>query len=348
MLQRTSRIALGALVACALAWPASAGAQSTFFSFSVTGDDGVPQALNGQTIRNMSPQLGVALGTAQSYTIAVTGPTGRPATPTPSCNSLNPAPVTYQGNGTYTATVVGYAGPLCSGTAVPEQRTFTIGAGVAIASDPNTPLLTREPDEFANVEHRLPISGNPGADTYDVRYSTNDDLMASGALKGPSRSATVDAATSTIPIRFSKPGRYTVVARARVFGGATTPWTAPLSLRVYAPFDFSSSSFPDASGPSYRLSVRLRERSARGRVRISIARRWSGKARYRSIGTARIRRGGFSRRFTMRRTGTYRIRYRFEGSATTAPGTVVERVRIRRSVRASAADARARTLTLTP
>jgi hypothetical protein len=342
---RKRRIALGALAACALAWPASASGQATpFFSFSVTGDDGVPQALNAQTLRNMSPQIGIALGTAQSYSLYVTGPAGQLVSAAPSCNSPDPMPVTYQGNGVYTVTVVGYAGPGCSGAAGMDMRTFSIGAGVAIASDPNTPLLTREPDEFANVEHRLPFTGNPGADTYDVRYSTSSRLRANGGLAGSTRTAIVDAATSTVPIRFSKPGRYTVVARARVFGGATTPWTAPLSLRVYAPFDFASSSFPDATGPSYALRVKLRERSARGRVRISVARRWTGRARYRSVGSVRIRSGGFTKRFRLAETGTYRIRYRFEGSGTTAPGTVVERVRIRRSARASAAGIASHTL----
>jgi hypothetical protein len=154
----------------------------------------------------------------------------------------------------------------------------------------------------------------------------------------------VDAATSTVPLRFSEPGRYTVIARARIFGGAATPWTDPLRIRVFAPFDFSSSSFPDARGPRYRLSVRLREETARGRVRISVARNWTGRARYRSLGSVRIRNGRFTKRFTLARTGKYRIRYRFAGSATTAPGTVTEKVRIRRTARASAAQAVRRTL----
>ena len=59
---------------------------------------------------------------------------------------------------------------------------------------------------------------------------------------------------------------------------------------------------------------RLREEAARGRVRISVARRWTGTARYRSLGTVRIRNGSFTKRFSLSQTGTYRIRYRFEGS----------------------------------
>ena len=321
-------MAIAALALAALAWPASAHA----LQVSVTGDNGQGQALTGQTIRNMAPQLVFRLAPGEAYGVAVTGPGGRPAsTAIPCSTSTDPVPITFQGNGQYTVGVSVYNNPACGGAPATQVLTFTIGAGVALASDPNTPLLTRQPGEFATVTHRLPITGNPGADTYDVRYSGNSRLTADGGLVGPSQSATVDAATSTVPMRFSEPGRYTVVARARIFGGAATPWTAPLTLRVYAPFDFASSSFPDARGPRYGLRVRLREETARGRVRISVARRWSGSARYRSLGTARIRNGGFTKRFTLNETGTYRIRYRFEGSSTTAPGTVVEKVRIRRA-----------------
>ena len=75
-----------------------------------------------------------------------------------------------------------------------------------------------------------------------------------------------------------------------------------------------------------------------GRVRISVAKRWSGNAKYRTLGTVRIRGGSFTKRFTLSSPGTYRLRYRFQGSSTTAPGTVVEKVRIRRTVRFSTVD----------
>jgi hypothetical protein len=261
-----------------------------------------------------------------------TGPGGLPAAPALGCSAAAVTrPVTYQGNGTYTVVVSAFRDQRCLDLATTRPLTFSIGAGVTLSPDPNTPLLTREPGEFATVTHRLPLAGNPGADTYDILYSGNPAIAPDGSLVGPSENATVDAATSTVPLRFSEPGRYTVVARARIFGGGATPWTAPLTLRVFSPFDFSSSSFPDARGPSYRLRVRLREETARGRVRIAVARNWTGRARYRSLGTARIRNGAFTKRFTLSRTGKYRIRYRFGGSATTAPGTVIEKVRIRRN-----------------
>ena len=337
MLSRKGSGALAALIAGALAWPATAGAAT----LTVTGDDGVPQAIAGQTIRNMAPQLTVGInGTSErSYTVQVIGPNGAIQS-LATCSSLSsPREVTYQGNGAYTVNVAIYTTLLCGDAPATSSTTFTIGAGVALGAAQNTRLLTRQPGEFSSIEHRLPITGNPGADTYDVVYSGNPALAPDGSLVGPSQNAYVDSATATVPLRFTEPGSYSVVARARDYGGGATPWTAPLVLRVYAPFDFSSSTFPDSRGPSYRLRVRLREESTRGRVRISIARRWSGRARYRTLGTVRIRGGAFTKRFTVRNPGTYRIRYRFTGSSTTAPGTVTEKVRIRRTVRFTSADA---------
>ena len=323
MRSRKSRLALAAVALGVFAVPASASAAT----LSITGDDGVPQALSGQTIRNMSPQLAVGINgtTERSYTVQVIGPNGVSAASATCLSSPTPRTVNYQGNGVYTVYVAIYTTLLCTDTPTTGSLTFAIGAGVAIASDPNTPLLTRQPGEFATIEHRLPVTGNPA-------------LAPDGGLVGPSQNAYVDAATATVPIRFSEPGRYSVVARARVYGGAATPWTAPLALRVYAPFDFSTSNFPDSRGPSYRLRVRLREEDTRGRVRISVAKRWSGNAKYRTLGTVRIRGGSFTKRFTLSSPGTYRIRYRFQGSSTTAPGTVVEKVRIRRTVRFSSVD----------
>jgi hypothetical protein len=327
---------VSALVVGMLAFPATAGAVGV----SVTGDDGQPQGLNGQTIRNMAPQLRLVIEPNDAFvSLSVTGPTGQPAaTPyvcTPVAQAV-PKTVSYQGNGIYSVMLSSYAAsdPTCTQpvTAFQTPATFVIGAGVTLGTDPNTPLLTRDPGESTLVEHRIPLQGNPGANAYDVSYSSNPAIRASGGLVGPSHRGHVDPATSTIPLRFSRPGSYTVVARARTFGGARTPWSRPLTLRVFAPFDFSSSSFPDARGPTYRLQVQIRERKTRGRVSIAYARGWTGRATYHSLGRASISsKATFTKRFRLARTGQYRIRYRFGGSTTTAAGTVVEKVRIRRS-----------------
>ena len=287
MRSRKSRLALAALTFGVLAVPASANAAT----LSITGDDGVPQALSGQTIRNMSPQLAVGINgtTERSYTVQVIGPNGDLGRLGDLPELADAAHRQLPGQRRLHRLRRDLHDAALHRHADDGSLTFAIGAGVAIATDPNTPLLTRQPGEFATIEHRLPVTGNPGADTYDVLYSGNPALAPDGGLVGPSQNAYVDAATATVPIRFSEPGSYSVVARARVYGGAATPWTAPLALRVYAPFDFSTSSFPDSRGPSYRLRVRLREEDTRGRVRISVAKRWSGNAKYRTLGTVRIR-----------------------------------------------------------
>jgi hypothetical protein len=333
-----SRAAVAAATAGMLAAiPATADAAGV----SVTGDDGQPQALVGQTIRNMAPQIiPVLTNSERALTITVTGPGGQAAISTSPCNSAPSArPLTFLGNGTYTATLAGFNDAACAVPSGPSATfTFAIGAGVALGVDPNGPLLTRLPGELATVEHRIPFTGNPGADTYDVFYSSDPRLAPDGSLAGAKKQGYVDAATATVPLRFPRPGSYSVVARARVYSGGASPWTAPVVLKLFAPFDFTSSSFPDSSGPTYRLRVQVRERSARGRVYISAARGWTGSANYRSLGHTSIStRGVFAKRFRLTRTGTYRIRYRFTGGTTTAPGVVTEKVRIRRTVRASSA-----------
>ena len=179
----------------------------------------------------------------------------------------------------------------------------------------------------------------PGADSYEVYASLNPALAPDGSLVGPAERALVDFARATASLRFPGPGTWHVVSRATTFSGRVegTPWSPPVAARVLAPFDVLISSFPDSRGPVYRLRVALRERTARGRVRISVARRWKGKARYRSLGRAKLtRRATFTKRFRLKRPGRYRLRLRFGGSATTAPGTLVNRIRTRRTVRFSA------------
>jgi hypothetical protein len=87
--------------------------------------------------------------------------------------------------------------------------------------------------------------------------------------------------------------------------------------------------FPDDKGPSYKLRGELREPSARGKVGIRLKR---GKGKWFSIGKAKLRGGVFKKRFTLHRTGNYRVRYTFKGGATTAPGTIVQKIRITRRV----------------
>lgn len=193
--------------------------------------------------------------------------------------------------------------------------------------------LTRQPNTFDTNELRLPFVGNPGA-SYEVRYALGGVIGPDGAISGPSDPAYVDGTTGSVPLRFSEPGSYTVVARG-YSGDYYTPWSPPVVVRAIAPFDFDRDvNFLDSRGPSYRLKGYVREETARGRVTIKAARR-SGKryTKYRTLGRPRIRSNGtFTLRFKLRKTGRYKVRYSFKGSSTTAAGRVDTRIRIARRV----------------
>jgi hypothetical protein len=136
--------------------------------------------------------------------------------------------------------------------------------------------------------------------------------------------------SGAVELRLDAPGDYVVVARAQAFSQAFTPWSAPIRFRAVAPFDFvTAPTCTDCRGPRYKIKGTLRERSARGKVKIKIARGNKG-GRFHSIGKARIRRGVFKKKLTLQRAGIYRAKYIFKGSATTAPGTVLTKFRITR------------------
>jgi hypothetical protein len=236
----------------------------------------------------------------------------------------------YQGNGTYTISVTTYTGTSCTGAGTTRTYPVTINAGVAL-TPPGGVLLTRQPNSFTPLEYSVPIAVNPGALTHEIRYAKGGVIGPDGAISGPSATESIDPVSGAIKLSLTEPGTYVMVARAQAFSNAFTPWSAPISFRAVAPFDFvGNPTFPDSRGPSYKVRVQMREKSARGKVRISLARKWRG-GKFRSIGKARIKRNGvFSKRFTVRRFGKYRIQYRFKGSATTAPGKVTQKITIRR------------------
>ena len=161
-------------------------------------------------------------------------------------------------------------------------------------------------------------------------YARNGVLGPDGGLTGAPERSYVDAATGVANITFLQPGTYVLVSRAEAFtSGGFSPWSAPVTIKAYAPFDFSVTSFPDSRGPVYKLRADLREKSGRGKVKILMARGWKG-GKFRSIGKAKMRRGVIKKTFTQHQTGKYRIRYVFKGSKTVAPGTVTQKITIKR------------------
>jgi hypothetical protein len=328
-LMRMTMAAMTAAIAAAPALPAAAPAASV----TITGDDGNPVALNPAAptaLRQMKTEVSVTrTGSEQRYSLTTAGPAGAASTPVtcfsiPTTNRMN-----YQGNGTYTVTVTTYANTGCTGAGTTTTYQVAINAGVALAQPPGT-LLTRKPNELAPIEYQVPITLNPGALGQEIRYANGGVLAADGSISGPSQQAFVDPASGAVKLRLDAPGDYVMVARAEAFSGAFTPWSAPVRFRALAPFDFvTAPSCTDCRGPRYKIRGQLREKSARGKVTVKLARGRKG-GKFRAVGKARIRNGVFKKKFTLHRPGVYRAKYVFKGSATTAAGTVTTKFRITR------------------
>jgi hypothetical protein len=175
---------------------------------------------------------------------------------------------------------------------------------------------------------------NPGALTHDLRVARGGVLAPDGSISGPSQEVFADTTTGTAAVRLDAPGTYLMVGRATGYTGAAgqffSPWSAPITIRALAPFDFSGApTCTDCRGPRYKLRGRLREKSASGKVTIKLARGNKG-GKFRSIGKAKIRNGKFTKKFTLHKPGTYRAKYVYKGNATVAPGTVTTKFRITR------------------
>ncbi len=331
-------IAVSAAVLAALATATSAQAASV----TVSGDDGNPVPLQQgvpAAIRNMSPSIGVGFLPNQdaNYSVNYAAPDGVAAATPVNCFTTR-VPVSrgldYRGNGTYTITVTNFARTDRSCTAPQSTETYTVVVGGSVSvGAPTRRHLIRSRNSFTTRVLALPFAGNPGATLNEVVYARNGKIGPDGGITGSVQPAYVNPTTGNVELRLRDAGRYTVVARASAFGGSArffTPWSAPVTVRAISPFDLTSLRFPDSRGPSYQMRGTLRDTKIRGRVRISIARGTKG-GKYRSLGSARISsKGTFTKRFTERRTGQYRIRVRFSGSNTAQAGTVVQRIRISR------------------
>jgi hypothetical protein len=331
---RKTRVAMTAAAtafAATLASPAMAPAATV----TITGDAGAPVTLTpgaATSLRQMHPDVSVALGgTEKAFSLTVAGPVAAAASPR-TCGTTNiPWGVDYQGNGTYTITVTTYTNTTCTTGAKAASYPVAIGGSVALTG-PSGALLTRQPNSFATNTLQVPVALNPGALGHELRVALGGELAPDGSISGPSKEVFADSTTGTAPVRLDALGTYVMVGRASGYTGAAgqffTPWSPPISFRAYAPFDFAGApTFPDDRGPRYKMRVALREKSARGKVKIRIARGSKGR-KFHSIGKAKIRRGVFKKTFRLHRLGVYRAQFIFKGSATTAPGTVKTKFQI--------------------
>jgi hypothetical protein len=344
-------LATAATIAVGAVAPAAASAVTV----TVTGDDGNPVALGGPVnIRNMGPTVASAPTGAQNYKIAVVGPNGAAVSGPPSlCTSgTRSLSVDYVGNGAYAVAVNTYAANdfNCAGAPTAPQQTlaFTITGSVTVAAPPGI-ALTRKPGSAVTNTVTLPVDPNPGALSNDAFVALNGQVGPDGALLGTPQELFVDSTARTVQVPLTKgPGSYVIVARAKGFTGqlnlqAFTPWSPPTIVRAVAPFDVRLS-FPDSRGPSYRLKAIMNENSTNGRVSVAIA-RGSTSGKYRSYGSVKVRGHQITKRFTLGRTGTYRVRFKYKGNATVAPGFEVFKFHIsRRFVGAAAASPAAASL----
>ena len=315
--------------------PATASAAPTV---TVTGDDGNPAPLNAAApfgLRNMDVTVNAAVpaSDAGNFTIQVFAPDGVAATPLSTC--LDPEFTTstrrfadYRGNGTYTVVLRYFAeaDTDCNGAASERRFQYVVNAGTAVTPPP-TRVLTRAPNSFVTNTHQIGVALNPGAFGYEVRYALGGVVGPDGAISGPSSEAFLNSSTGLADFRFTNPGSYVIVARARR-GSFNSPWSAPVNVTAVAPFDLERVTFPDSRGPSYKLRGQVRERVARGRVTIYIAKRWK-KGKFRKVGRAKINsKGRFTKRFRVGGYGKYRLRYTYKGSNLVTAGRVTERITI--------------------
>jgi hypothetical protein len=314
-----------AVVALAAAASAAAAAGADAAAVTVSGDDGRAVAISPGSppaLRNLRPQVVVTPDPNTRYSVTVTGPDGRPAAAPVTCaEAAQPATlqVTYRGNGaygvalsTFAATDGGCAAPLGPPTTYP----FTIAGRVVLSHVGR--FLLRDPGSANARTLSLPVDADPGSQSREIRFKRDGRTRRDGALKG--RSTSAPFANGAAALRFPGPGTYTVVGRDAA-DGVQTPWSAPVRVRVVAPFDLGAIRYPDRSGPRFRVFAQIREgANATGVVSVAIAR---GGGPFHGLGRARIdRRGAFGAIFTARTAGTYRLRFTYRGNRLVTPGVV--------------------------
>jgi hypothetical protein len=333
---RRGRALLLAATAAVVVVAAAAVPANAAVGLSVTGDDGAPIALGGTlNIRNMNPALGISSTTADNFSLSVTGPNGAKVASDLSCfNNYNTTqkPIDYVGNGTYTVTLTTFTNTACTTGAVTQSLPFTITASTAIGPPPAPVVLTRPPGQVIPNTVTLGIDLNPGALSTEAFYERGLAPNPDGSLPGTLVQTFPDTTAKTIPIRLDKgPGRYYVAAHAKGFiTGVFAPWAAPASFLALAPFDLQKFTWTDSRGPSYRFSAVVRATGANGRVNVAIGR--GSKGKYRSLGTAKISKHRFSKRFRLSQVGKYRIRFKYKGNSTVAGGFEVHKFQITRRV----------------
>ena len=144
----------------------------------------------------------------------------------------------------------------------------------------------------------LPIDLNPGALSTDA-FVAATCRHPDGSLPGTPTPLFPDSTTRTVGVPLdSGPGVYVIAARAKGFTGSNgqffSPWATPASIRAFAAV--RPQVVPVDRKPRAELPVPRDDHgpSATGKVNVAIGRGKKGK--YKSFGTAKIRKHAFSKR----------------------------------------------------
>lgn len=334
---RSPRRLAGSLpVVAALFLPAAAAAATV----TVTDDAGQPTQLTdggSLQIRHMAPVVTPSFSASdQRYTLVITGPGGKSAGLDAVCSRADgggPQNIVYAGNGAYTVKLVTYDNVddiYCAGSATTQNFTFVIAASVALTG-PASPLFYRDVDKGVR-DLTFKFDLNPGATGYQFVWAYDAKFGANGAIVGDYPKNDYGERGAGIPtgtfddLRFAHAGTVSVVAAASA-GNGTSPFSAPVTLKLMGPFDWSETpGFTGGSGGTHVIGGQVYEPGMVGRKVSVLLAKGSGKFKplvRKTIPSTRK----LSFRFKKPR-GKYRLKYVFDGADLVAPGAWTQSLRI--------------------
>ncbi len=324
--RRRPLLAAAAVLLALGAVPASASA----LAVSVTGDTGAPVAINPAappSIRTLRPAIAVAPDPGGRYSVTVTDPGGKAAASPVTCQDpTRPTnlQLPFRGNGRYTVTVTVYAvGDAGCTLAAAGSGAFPFTIAGRVVVPPVARYVLRSVGSATRRPLVVPISADPGSQVRDVRFAANAKLAKDGSIRG----ATLHApfANGKATFSFPGPGTYTVVARDSA-DGHRTPWSAPVRIRVVTPFDIATLTYPDTSGPRFRVFGRVRDLATSGVISVALSK---GNGVFTPLGRARIdSHGDFGATFTAATAGTYHLRFTYRGNGLVTAGRLIRTFKV--------------------
>ena len=322
---KSGKLALARRAAMVLGAPASAHAAVTG---TVTGDDGNPVALTAGAplaLRNMDVTAVSHVDGRRRRLVArprsLDPDRRRRPRPAPrSAGTRGPSTTTSTSSPTAATaptrcTIRPLRRPRCAtredaGQPARGRSRASVAIGQPAATAAHPPARTRSRRSRSSSTSPR----NPGAD-HATRSSTPRAAScrptAASRLRR-SRTAFLNRATGKVQIiGASEPGDYVVVARAKS-GDYYTAWSAPITMNADRAVRLLR---PARSRTRAARATRSAARSARrapaARVTVAVAKGKNGK-RFRTLGKAKVNsKGVFKLRFTIRKRGTYRLRYSF-------------------------------------